>query len=53
MGKWEAYFDESGDDGRSTEFVIRGYILTSENARMMEAEWNGTLAATGSAPSTW
>lgn len=47
MGKWEAYFDESGDDGRSTEFVIRGYILTSENARMMEAEWNGMLGRYG------
>jgi hypothetical protein len=43
MALWDAYFDESGDDGRTTEFVIGGYVMTSEKANLMETEWKNML----------
>jgi hypothetical protein len=47
MALWEAYFDESGDDGRSTEFVIGGYVMPSDRAKLMETSWNEMLVRYG------
>jgi hypothetical protein len=44
---WEAYFDESGDDGRTTEFVVGGYIMTSARAKTMDAGWRDMLRRYG------
>ncbi|MGA2742460.1 MAG: DUF3800 domain-containing protein [Bryobacteraceae bacterium] len=39
----EAYFDESGTDRSAGIMCIAGYIMTTEQARRLDAEWLGIL----------
>lgn len=40
---WEAYFDESGDDGGFPIMTVGGYLVKPSNARRLERKWRRLL----------
>ena len=45
VGLVEVYFDESGSHDGSPVLCVAGYIIESENAKILTDEWNEVLAA--------
>ena len=43
----EAYFDESGTHDGSPVACVAGYLLTEDNARHFNREWNRDLSEFG------
>jgi hypothetical protein len=47
LALWEAYIDESGDEGSDDVFVVSGYLFRSDKAVVMQEKWARALRRVG------